>query len=169
MPRVKRGVTRHRRHVKVLKAASGFRGTRHRLFRFANQILMKSRAYQYRDRRVRKREMRKLWIARINAASRMGGLSYSKFVSGLSAAGVTLDRKVLADLAVRDAAAFAHLVALAGGKPVAPELIQRAADQAVAAAEEMTEVLELPAPSAEAQAEAAIEPATEPEVEEAHA
>src|SRR5437868_14919921 len=146
MPRVKRGVTRHRRHVKVLKAASGFRGTRHRLFRSANQILMKSRAYQYRDRRVRKREMRKLWIARINAASRMGGLSYSKFVSGLSAAGVSLDRKVLADLAVRDAAAFAHLVALAGGNPVAPELIQRAADQAIEAAEEMAEVLELPAP-----------------------
>jgi large subunit ribosomal protein L20 len=170
MPRVKRGVTRHRRHVKVLKAASGFRGTRHRLFRFANQILMKSRAYQYRDRRVRKREMRKLWIARINAASRMGGLSYSKFVAGLSAAGVSLDRKVLADLAVRDAAAFAHLVALAGGKPVAPELIQRAADQAVAAAEEMTHVLELPAPDeAEATPEAAAEPATEPEPEEAHA
>src|SRR4051812_9969623 len=146
MPRVKRGVTRHRRHVKVLKAASGFRGTRSRLFRFANQILMKSRAYQYRDRRVRKREMRKLWITRINAASRMGGLSYSKFVAGLSTAGVTLDRKVLADLAVRDPAAFAHLVALAGGKPVAPELIQRAADHAIEAAAEMTEVLELPAP-----------------------
>jgi hypothetical protein len=106
---------------------------------------MKSRAYQYRDRRTRKRDMRKLWIARINAASRLGGLSYSKFVAGLSAAGVTLDRKVLADLAVRDPAAFAHLVALAGGKPVAPELVQRAADQAIEAAEEMAEVLELPA------------------------
>src|SRR5438128_334572 len=146
MPRVKRGVTRHRRHTKILKAASGFRGTRNRLFRFANQIVMKSRAYQYRDRRTRKRDMRKLWIARINAASRMGGLSYSKFVAGLNAAGVSLDRKVLADLAVRDAAAFAHLVALAGGKPVAPELIQRAADQAIEAAEEMAQVLELPAP-----------------------
>jgi large subunit ribosomal protein L20 len=159
MPRVKRGVTRHRRHVKLLKAASGFRGTRHRLFRFANQIVMKSRAYQYRDRRVRKREMRKLWIARINAASRLGGLSYSKFVSGLSAAGVSLDRKVLADLAVRDPAAFAHLVALAGGKPVAPELVQRAADMAIEAAEEMAEVLELPAP----------EPVAEPEPQEANA
>src|SRR5947209_20436726 len=110
MPRVKRGVTRHRRHVKILKAASGFRGTRSRLFRFANQIVMKSRAYQYRDRRVRKRDMRRLWIARINAASRMGGLSYSKFIAGLSAAGVNLDRKVLADLAVHDAAGFAPLV-----------------------------------------------------------
>src|SRR3990170_8901267 len=114
MPRVKRGLTRHRRHVKILKAASGFRGTRSRLFRFANQIVMKSRAYQYRDRRTRKRDMLRLWIVRINAAARLGGLSYSKFVSGLTAAGVTLDRKVLADLAVRDGAAFAQLVALAG-------------------------------------------------------
>src|SRR5436853_529680 len=118
MPRVKRGVTRHRRHVKVLKAASGFRGTRHRLFRFANQILMKSRAYQYRDRRVRKREMRRLWIVRINAAARLGGLSYSKFMYGLTKAGVTLDRKALAELAVRDGAAFSHLVEMAGGKAI---------------------------------------------------
>src|SRR5438105_6055969 len=145
MPRVKRGITRHRRHMKILKAASGFRGTRSRLYRFANQIVMKSRAYQYRDRRTRKRDMRRLWIARINAAARMGGLSYSRFIAGLTAAGVTLDRKVLADLAVRDAAAFAHLVAVAGGRPVAPELIQRAADQAITEAEEMAEVLELPA------------------------
>jgi large subunit ribosomal protein L20 len=151
MPRVKRGVTRHQRHVKVLKAASGFRGTRSRLFRFANQIVMKSRAYQYRDRRVRKRDMRKLWIARINAASRMGGLSYSKFIAGLSAAGVSLDRKVLADLAVRDAAGFAHLVQMAGGKQVAPELIQRAADEAIEAAEEMAKVPELPAPDESAE------------------
>src|SRR5437870_5762169 len=147
MPRVKRGLTRHRRHAKILRAASGFRGTRNRLFRFANQIVMKSRAYAYRDRRTRKRDMRRLWITRINAASRLGGLSYSRFIAGLTAAGVTLDRKVLADLAVRDAAAFAHLVAVAGGRPVAPELIQRAADQAIAEAEEMAEVLELPAPA----------------------
>jgi large subunit ribosomal protein L20 len=145
MPRVKRGVTRHARHVKVLKAASGYRGTRSRLFRFANQIVMKAGAYQYRDRRVRKRDMRRLWIVRINAASRLGGLSYSKFISGLAAAGVTLDRKVLAELAVRDGAAFAQLVALAGGKPVAPELVQRVATQAVEAAEEMAETPELPA------------------------
>ncbi len=145
MPRVKRGVTRHRRHAKILKAASGFRGTRSRLFRFANQIVMKSRAYQYRDRRTRKRDMRRLWITRINAASRLGGLSYSKFISGLTAAGVTIDRKMLAELAVRDAASFAQLVALAGGRPVAPELIQRAATQAVTQAEEMAETLALPA------------------------
>lgn len=145
MPRVKRGLTRHRRHAKILKAASGFRGTRSRLFRFANQIVMKSRAYQYRDRRTRKRDMRRLWIVRINAAARLGGLSYSKFISGLSAAGVTLDRKVLAELAVREPAAFAQLVAVAGGRPVAPELVQHVATQAISRAEEMSEVLELPA------------------------
>lgn len=145
MPRVKRGVTRHRRHAKVLKAASGFRGTRSRLFRFANQIVMRSRAYEYRDRRTRKRDMRRLWITRINAACRLGGISYSKFIAGLSAQGVTLDRKVLADLAVRDAAAFAQLVALAGGKKVAPELIQRAATDAIQQAEVMAETPELPA------------------------
>jgi large subunit ribosomal protein L20 len=146
MPRVKRGVTRHARHVKILKAASGYRATRSKHFRFANQIVMKARAYQYRDRRVRKRDMRRLWIVRINAAARLGGLSYSKFISGLAAKGVTLDRKVLAELAVRDGAAFAQLVALAGGKPVAPELVQRVASQAVAEAEEMAETPELPAP-----------------------
>src|SRR5438270_9524750 len=145
MPRVKRGLTRHRRHAKVLKAASGFRGTRNRLFRFANQIVMHSRAYQYRDRRTRKRDMRRLWITRINAASRLGGLSYSRFMTGLAAKGVTLDRKMLAELAVRDGAAFAQLVALAGGKPVAPELIQHVASEAVTEAEEMAEVPELPA------------------------
>ncbi len=145
MPRVKRGLTRHRRHAKLLKAASGFRGTRNRLFRFANQIVMHSRAYEYRDRRVRKRDMRKLWIVRINAASRLGGLSYSKFIAGLIAAGITLDRKVLAELAVREPASFAHLVAMAGGKPVAPELVQRAASMAVEEASAMAEVPELPA------------------------
>ncbi len=121
MPRVKRGVTRHRRHVKIIKAASGYRGTRHRLFRFANQIVMKARAYQYRDRRVRKRQMRRLWIVRINAAARMGGLSYSKFIYGLSQAGVTLDRKTLAELAVRDSATFSRLVEMAGGKAIVPD------------------------------------------------
>ena len=145
MPRVKRGVTRHRRHAKVLKAASGFRGTRNRLFRFANQILMKARAYEYRDRRVRKRDMRRLWITRINAASRLGGLSYSRFMAGLTAAGVTLDRKVLAELAVREAAAFAQLVSVAGGKPVAPELVQRVATKAIEDAEVLAEIPALPA------------------------
>ncbi len=143
MPRVKRGYTRQRRHGKILKAASGYRGTRSRLFRFANQIVMKARAYQYRDRRVRKRDMRRLWITRINAAARQGGLSYSKFMFGLNAAGVTIDRKMLADLAVRDSAAFAQLVALAGGNP-APELVQRVATEAIETAEEMVLVPALP-------------------------
>jgi len=109
--------------VKLIKAASGYRGTRHRLFRFANQIVMKARAYQYSDRRVRKRQMRRLWIVRINAAARLGGLSYSKFIYGLSQAGITLDRKALAEIAVRDGAAFSQLVVLAGGKAIeSPEL-----------------------------------------------
>ena len=120
--------------------------------------------------------MRRLWITRINAASRLGGLSYSRFIAGLTAAGVSLDRKVLADLAVRDAAAFAHLVALAGGRPVAPELIQRAADQAIVEAEEMAEVPELPAAgetsedegdeTAEAEETEAVEAAEAEEIEE---
>jgi large subunit ribosomal protein L20 len=154
MPRVKRGVTRHRRHVKILKAASGFRGTRNRLFRFANQIVMRSRRYQYRDRRTRKRDMRRLWITRINAAARLGGLSYSKFISGLNAAGITLDRKMLAELAARDSAAFAQLVTLAGGKRVAPELVQHAATEAVKKAEETAETPALPAGNESETAEA---------------
>jgi len=158
MPRVKRGLTRHRRHVKILKAASGFRGTRSRLFRFANQMVMRSRAYQYRDRRTRKRDMRRLWITRINAAARLGGLSYSRFISGLNAAGVTLDRKTLADLAVRDSAAFAQLVALAGGNPVAPALVQRVADEALATATEMAETPALPAEGETSAADEAAEP-----------
>ena len=121
MPRVKRGITRHKRHVRIIKAASGYRGTRHKLFRFANQIVMKARAYQYRDRRVRKREMRRLWIVRINAAARLGGLSYSKFIYGLRNAGITLDRKALAEIAVRDGAAFSRLVELAGGQAIVPK------------------------------------------------
>jgi hypothetical protein len=106
---------------------------------------MRSRAYQYRDRRTRKRDMRRLWIARINAAARMGGLSYSRFIYGLNKAGVSLDRKVLADLAVRDAVSFARLVEVAGGNPATPALVQQAATQAVAMAEEMAETPALPA------------------------
>jgi large subunit ribosomal protein L20 len=147
--------------VKILKAASGYRGTRSRLYRFANQIVMKSRAYQYRDRRTRKRDMRRLWIARINAASRMGGLSYSRFIYGLNKAGVNLDRKVLADLAVRDAVSFARLVEVAGGNPAAPALVQHAATQAVARAEEMVETPALPAAS-ETEATADESPEGEP-------
>lgn len=113
MARVKRGVAAHRRHKKLLRQARGFRGTRNRLYKRANEALMRSLQYQYRDRRTRKRDMRRLWITRINAASRQHGLPYNRLIQGLSAAGVEVDRKMLADLAVRDSAAFAQIVNVA--------------------------------------------------------
>src|SRR6476646_12104242 len=94
----------------MLHQATGFRGTRRRLFRRANEAVMRSLVYQYRDRRTRKRDMRRLWIVRINAAARQHGLSYSRLINGLKLAGIVLDRKQLADLAVRDASAFEALV-----------------------------------------------------------
>ena len=97
----------------MLRATKGQRGARHRLFRVANQAMMKAGVYQYRDRRNRKRDMRRLWIARINAASREQGLSYSRFVHGLKTAGIEIDRKMLAELAVTDTHAFAQLVDVA--------------------------------------------------------
>jgi len=109
MPRVKRGVTARARHKKVLDQAKGFRGRRRNVFRVAKQAVMKSGQYAYRDRRVRKREFRALWIARINAAARECGMSYSVFMSGLKKAAIELDRKVLADLAVFDKPAFAKI------------------------------------------------------------
>jgi large subunit ribosomal protein L20 len=113
MARVKGGPQGHLRHKKVLKLTQGYFGTKHRLFRRANEQLLKSMWYAYRDRRVRKRELRKLWIMRINAAARQNGITYSKLVYGMKTAGVTLNRKVLADLAVRDPQAFAAVVAKA--------------------------------------------------------
>jgi len=113
MPRVKRGVTARARHKKILERAEGLTGTRKELFKVANEAVMHSLAYQYRDRRVRKRDMRALWIARINAAARMNGMTYNTFTHGLKQAGVEVDRKVLADLAVRDAAHFSQLVKVA--------------------------------------------------------
>ncbi len=113
MPRVKGGTTTHRRHKKILKLTKGQRATRRSLYRRAHESILKSLAYSYRHRRERKGDMRRLWITRINAAARLEGLSYSKFVKGLSEAGVALDRKILAELAVSDSAAFAQLVALA--------------------------------------------------------
>ena len=113
MPRVKRGVQARQRHKKVLDQAKGFRGRRSTTFRAANQAVMKALQYQYRDRRVRKRDFRSLWIVRINAAARLCGLSYSRFINGLQGAGVSVDRKVLADLAVHDAVAFASLADIA--------------------------------------------------------
>jgi len=109
MPRVKSGVQAHARHKKVIKAAAGYRGRRKSCYRTATQAVDKARQYAYRDRKVKKRDFRSLWIVRINAAARVHGLSYSRFMHGLSAAGIELDRKVLADIAVRDADAFAKL------------------------------------------------------------
>lgn len=113
MPRVKKGVTAHRRHKKILKLAKGYRGARSKQFKKANELVMKALFYARRDRRAKKREFRKLWIARINAATRMNGLTYSRFIAGLTKAGVEVNRKMLADLAVNDAAAFAKLVEVA--------------------------------------------------------
>jgi large subunit ribosomal protein L20 len=109
MPRVKRGVTAHARHKKVLAKSKGFRGRRNNVFRVAKQAVMKAGQYAYRDRRVKKREFRALWIARINAGARQFGLSYSAFMNGLKKSAIEIDRKVLADLAVADKAAFAKL------------------------------------------------------------
>jgi large subunit ribosomal protein L20 len=110
MPRVKRGVTARARHKKVLAQAKGFRGRRGNVFRIAKEAVMKAGQYAYRDRRVKKREFRQLWIARINAASRELGLTYSQFANGLRKAAIDIDRKVLADLAVHDKAAFSSIV-----------------------------------------------------------
>ena len=110
MARVKRGVTAKARHKKILQQAKGYYGARSRVFRVAKQAVVKALQYAYRDRRNRKREFRGLWITRINAAVRPHGLSYSRFINGLKKANITLDRKVLADLAVNDKAGFAKLV-----------------------------------------------------------
>ena len=106
MVRVKRGVAKHHRHKRVLAQVKGQRGSRHLLFRIAHEALMKSLAYAYRDRRARKGEFRRLWITRINAAARQNGMNYATFMHGLKLAGIELDRKVLADIAVRDPETF---------------------------------------------------------------
>ena len=111
--RVKGGTVTRRRHKKILSMTKGQWGTRSKLFRRANEAMMKSYWYAYRDRKVRRREFRRLWIARINAASRANGMSYSRLIHGLKKADVQLDRKVLADIAVRDAAAFTAIVDIA--------------------------------------------------------
>ncbi len=110
MPRVKRGVTAHARHKKILKLAKGYRGRRKNVYRIAKEAVMKAGQYAYRDRRQRKRQFRTLWIARINAAAREFGLSYSVFMNGLKKASIDIDRKVLADLAVFDKNAFEKIV-----------------------------------------------------------
>lgn len=109
MARVKRGVTAHARHKKVLKLSKGYFGHKSKLFKVANQQVMKSLMYAYRDRKAKKRDFRRLWISRINAATRLNGLSYSRFMNGLKKAHIDLDRKILADIAVNDAKGFALL------------------------------------------------------------
>lgn len=110
MARVKGALRTRARHKKVLKLAKGYFGAKSKLFRIANQAVMKSLVYAYRDRKAKKRDFRKLWISRINAGARVNGMSYSKFMNGLKKTGIVLNRKVLADMAVNDAAAFAQLV-----------------------------------------------------------
>ena len=109
MPRAKGGVVTHRRHKKIIKQAKGHRGLRHKIFRRANESVMHALRYAYEHRRDKKGDFRRLWIMRINAAARLHGLSYSRFIDGLTKAGVEVDRKVLADLAVRDDAAFGQV------------------------------------------------------------
>jgi large subunit ribosomal protein L20 len=113
MARVKGGPQGHLRHIKVLKMTKGYFGSRHRLFRRANEAMLKSLFYATRDRRVRKRDLRKLWITRINAAARLNGISYSRLIAGMKKAQIELNRKILADLAVRDPKAFSAVVAKA--------------------------------------------------------
>jgi large subunit ribosomal protein L20 len=110
MPRVKRGVTARARHKKVLELAKGYRGRRKNVYRIAKQAVMKAGQYAYRDRRNRKRVFRRLWIARINAAARSHGVTYSRFIAGIKKAAIEIDRKVLADMAVNDPAAFGSIV-----------------------------------------------------------
>ena len=116
MPRVKRGVTAYRRHKKVLALTKGHRATKHSLYRRAHESMLKSLSYAYSHRRERKGDMRRLWILRVNAASRAQGLTYSQFIAGLRKSGVEINRKMLADMAVREPVSFADLVTIARGK-----------------------------------------------------
>ena len=113
MPRVRTGVSAHRRHKKILKLAKGYKGSKSKQFKKANETVMKALYYARRDRRAKKGVFRRLWIARINAAARANGISYSRMIAGLTKAGVEVNRKMLADLAVNDANAFAQMVAVA--------------------------------------------------------
>lgn len=115
MARVKRGVMTHKSHVKILTAAKGYWGGKHRLIKTAKEAVMKAGQYAYRDRRVRKREFRRLWITRINAACRANGITYNRFIEALTKQGVELDRKMLAEMAVSDVPAFESLVTMAKG------------------------------------------------------
>jgi large subunit ribosomal protein L20 len=113
MARVKKGVNAHKRHKKVIKLAKGYRGSNSKLFRPANQAVMKALSHSYRGRKLRKRDFRKLWIARINAAARSNGMSYSKFIYGLKKAGVQINRKMLSEIAINDEKGFSELIDIA--------------------------------------------------------
>ncbi len=115
MPRVKRGYTLRRRRKRLLKLAKGFRGPRGNLYRIAKEAVDRALSYAYRDRRTRKRDFRRLWITRINAAARINDISYSRFISGLTKANVAIDRKILADMAINDPGSFTQLAAIARG------------------------------------------------------
>ena len=125
MTRVKNGAQTKRRHKKVLKEASGYFGSKHRLYKSAKEQLMHSSVYAYRDRRQKKREFRKLWITRINAACRMNDISYSKFIDGLNKAGVTINRKMLSEIAINDEDAFKELVNIAKTGKVLKENVKK--------------------------------------------
>ena len=116
MPRVKRGVTTHHRHKKILALTKGHKGTKHRLIKRANESMLKSLSYAYNHRRERRGDMRRLWILRVNAACRAQGTTYSQFMDGLKKSGIEINRKMLADMAVREPENFTNLVTLAGGK-----------------------------------------------------
>lgn len=116
MARIKRGMTSHKRHKKMLKLAKGYRGAKSKQFKMAKQAVMKSGVYAYTGRKLKKRDFRKLWIARINAATRINGMSYSTFMHGLKLAGIDINRKMLAEMAVNDAAGFTSLVETAKAK-----------------------------------------------------
>ncbi len=116
MARIKRGVTARKRHKKILKLAKGYFGSKSKLFRPANEQVLKSLSYAYRDRKAKKRDFRKLWIARINAAARTNGMSYSRLINGLKQAGVEVNRKMLSELAINDEKAFSQLVEVAKQK-----------------------------------------------------
>lgn len=113
MARVKKGVTARKRHKKILKLAKGYRGSMSKLFRPANQAVLKALSHAYRGRKLKKRDFRKLWIARINAAARSNGISYSKFICGLKKAGIQINRKMLSEMAINDASGFSQLVDIA--------------------------------------------------------
>ena len=148
MPRVKGGTIHRARRAKVMKAAKGYFGSKHRLYRTAKEQVMHSLKYAYRDRRQKKRDFRKLWITRINAACRLNNISYSKFINGLSKAGITVNRKMLSEIAIDNPAAFTELVkvandALAGKKVVKEEVKETTKKEAVKKEEKVEDLSKL--------------------------